>query len=272
MQYENYSVLMSVYYKEKPEYLKQSIESMLNQTVPTNDFVIVCDGPLTPELDEVLENYKKQKPEVFNVARLERNVGIGAAANEGLKYCKNDLVAKMDADDIALTNRCEKELELLLNEDLALVGSYIDEFQNDGEIVSVRKVPTEYSEILKYAKQRDPFNNQTVIYRKSAVLKVGGYSDLKRCEDYDLYVRILAAGYKARNIPESLVKYRLTSDTFERRGNFDNLKGFVIVRWKIHRSGFSGLMDFVIPCVGQIFLSVIPGKFRASVYSKLLRR
>lgn len=272
MEYENYSVLMSVYYKEKTEYLQQSIQSMLNQTVPTNDFVIVCDGELPIETDNLLKRYEKEYPKIFNIIRLKKNVGIGAAANEGLKYCKNELVAKMDADDISLPTRCEKELFIMQDEDVAVVGSYIDEFRDEDKVLATRKVPAEYEKIVEYAKRRDPFNNQTVIYRKSAVLAVGGYSDLKRCEDYDLYVRMLSAGYKAKNIPEALVKYRITDGTYERRGSFENLKGFIVVRWKIYKSGFSHLIDFLIPCGAQIVLSLIPAGLRESLYNKLLRK
>ena len=107
---ESYSVLMSVYHKANPTFFHAALESLVNQTVPSNDIVIVCDGPLTPELDTVLEHYQGQYPEMFHIVRLEQNVGIGEAANVGLAHCKNDLIAKMDADDIAVPQRCEWQL------------------------------------------------------------------------------------------------------------------------------------------------------------------
>lgn len=265
---------MSVYYKEKPEYLRESIQSMLDQTVPTNDFVIVCDGPLTQDLDAVLDCFYKCNPELFQIVRLPENVGIGAAANIGLKYCKNDLIAKMDSDDISLPTRCEKELKCLENDpEVAIVGSHIMEFiESKTQVVSWRKVPVDHCEILKYAKRRSPFNNQTVIYRKGAVEAVNGYSQLSRCEDYDLYARILHAGYRTKNLDEALVYYRLDPAVYERRKNVSNLKGFIQVRWKLYRSGFLNIIDFLLPCIAQIILSAFPISVTKFVYTKLLRR
>ena len=112
---EAYSVLMSVYYKESPEHFAEAIRSMMEQTVVTDDFVIVCDGPLNEKLDAVLEKYDCKYPGVFQIIRLPQNVGIGAAVNIGLQHCKNDLIAKMDADDFSVVDRCEKQLRMFEN-------------------------------------------------------------------------------------------------------------------------------------------------------------
>ena len=105
--YREYSVLMSVYHKEKPEYLRQAIESIQSQTLPTDDFVLVCDGPLNPELDAVIVTKQQEMGDSLNVVRLAKNGGLGNALNEGIKHCKNELVARMDSDDIAYPDRCE---------------------------------------------------------------------------------------------------------------------------------------------------------------------
>lgn len=270
---ENYSVLMSVYYKEKPEYLKKSIQSMLDQTVPTNDFVIVCDGPLNEELDEVIEQNKKRYPNLFQIVRLPQNVGIGGAASEGLKYCKNDLVAKMDSDDIARQDRCEKQLAVFdINPELSIIGSQLVEFEDTIEnIVGKRIVPCKLDDILHFAKRRMPFNNITVMYRKRSVEMVGGYSSLKRCEDYELYTRMLHKGCKAQNVDDYLCYARTDKDAYSRRGKFNNLYSFIIVRWKIYRMGFSGLTDFLIPCCGQLVLTTSPNFVKRWLYKKWLR-
>ena len=104
---ENYSVLMSVYAKERPEFLRLSTESMLAQTVKTNNFVLVCDGPLTPELDAIVAELQQKHGDLFHVIRLETNQGLAHALNRGLRECKNELVARMDSDDIAVPDRCE---------------------------------------------------------------------------------------------------------------------------------------------------------------------
>ena len=133
----NYSVLMSVYDKEKPEYLKQSIESMLNQTVKPEQFVVVEDGALNKSLSDIIDKYKADFNELFTIVKLQVNGGLGNALNQGLKACRNELVARMDSDDISLPRRCEKELKLFLdNPELSIVGTNIDEFwDNPNEII-----------------------------------------------------------------------------------------------------------------------------------------
>ena len=273
MQYEDYSVLMSVYYKEKPEYLKQSIQSMLDQTVSTNDFVIVCDGPLTPELDAVLEDYKNQKPEVFNIVRLEQNVGIGAAVNEGLKHCKNELIAKMDADDIAMPERCELQIARFnSNEKLTVLGGYMDEFDEDfNHPYAMRKVPLTYEAIYNFAKRRQPFNNITVMLKKSAVIHVGGYSNMNRCEDYDLYVRLLSKGYYCENLENVLCRARVERNALSRRSSLETLKWFVKSRWNVYKIHYSSLVDFLIACTAQIIVFVCPNFIQKFLYEKFLR-
>lgn len=270
---EDYSVLMSVYRGENPSHFRASIQSMLDQTVPTNDFVLVCDGPLTDELEQVIARYIEEYPGVFQVIRLKRNVGIGQAANIGLKHCKNDLVAKMDADDIAYSTRCEKQLKAFAEHpEVALVGGHIAEFVKEPCFVtSYRKVPLHQDEILAFAKRRMPFNNQTVMYRKSAVLSIGGYSDLRRCEDYDLYVRLLHHGYSAINIDEPLVYFRLTEDAYKRRGKWDTFKGFILVRWKMYRMGFSKFGDFLLPCLAECVVCLVPTQVKKWIYERFLR-
>lgn len=268
-----YSVLMSVYIKENPAFFDEAISSMLNQTVRTDDFVIVCDGPLSKELDNILLRYTQEYPGLFHIVRLPQNMGIGAAAKAGLMECKNELVAKMDADDISVPNRCELQLERFAqNPKLSIIGSNIDEFDVDPDTpFSVRSVPEDNEGIRKFGRRRQPFNNVTVMYRKSAVQAVGGYRDLPRNEDYDLYVRLLAAGYYAENIPLSLVKVRVDSQAVHRRVSAATLKGCVQSRWRAFRIGYSSLWDFLYTVAGQFVVFICPGKIQKLIYSKLLR-
>ena len=126
-----YSVLMSVYSRDNPQFLRLAIDSMLNQTVKTNDFVIVEDGEIGADLNSVIEEYSS-KFDCFNIIKLTRNVGLGKALDAGIKYCKNNYVARMDADDISLLNRCEKQLKVFAKDPtLSIVGSWVDEFDID---------------------------------------------------------------------------------------------------------------------------------------------
>ena len=191
-----YSVLMSVYAKENPEYLRESIESIWNQTVKTDDFWVVCDGPLTKELDAVLEENQKAHKEVFHLLRLKENVGLGRALNEGLKCCKNEAVARMDSDDIACKDRCEKQLRVL-EEGIDIVSGTVVEFEKDIlHCKAKRTLPLSKEEILKFAGRRNPFNHPCVMYRKEAVEKAGGYQHFYLFEDYYLWVRMLRKGCK----------------------------------------------------------------------------
>ena len=268
-----YSVLMTVYNKEKPEHLYAAVTSMADQTAKPDDFVIVCDGPLTRELDAVLEALQKQYPELFHIVRLPENVGIGAAANAGLQHCRQDLVAKMDADDIAVPTRCEKQLALFSQDpELTVVGGYIEEFDQDPEKpFAVRSVPRNNADIRQYARRRQPFNNTTVMYRRSAVLAVGGYRDFRRNEDYDLYLRLLHAGYPAANLPETLVKVRVDSGALSRRASFGTLKGCVRSRWYAFRIGYSSFLDFLFCAVGELVIVISPPKVQNFIYRRFLR-
>lgn len=235
-----YSVLMSVYAKEEPVYLDTAIQSMLDQTVRTDDFVIVCDGPLTAELDAVLERHLAQNPAVLHLVRLPQNIGTGAALNIGLTHCKNELIAKMDSDDISVLDRCERQLKEFAEDDrLTVVGGNILEFTEDpAKPVSRRLVPCDNEGIQKYARRRQPFNNMTVMYKRSAVLKVGGYKAMTRSEDYDLYVRILHEGYYCKNINDDLVFARIKENAADRRTSHATYRGFIKTRWSALRLGF----------------------------------
>lgn len=270
---ESYSVLMSVYEKVNPVFFENAIQSMIDQTVVTNDFVIVCDGPLSDGLNAVLDRFTNMYPDVFNIVRLPQNVGVGAAANEGLKACKNDLVAKMDADDISVPCRCEMQLKKFEeNPELTVIGGYIEEFENDPDkAFAIRSVPQKNEDIRHFARRRQPFNNVTVMYRRSKVLAVGGYKSLRRCEDYDMYLRLLNNGYYVENLLDILVKVRVDKRANMRRASFSTLLGCIKSRWTAYRIGYSSLFDFLYCCAGELIILVCPGKIQQKIYSRFLR-
>lgn len=266
-----YSVLMSVYSGERAEFFRTSIDSILNQSYPTDDFVIVCDGELTDELDKVLDEYERRYS-FINVVRVSKR-GTGLCANEGLKAAKNDIIVKMDSDDIAEPDRCEKTLALFAaHPEIDMIGAYIDEFDSEtGEHIAFKKTPVSNKEIRRYARRRNPFNNQTLCYKKHLALRVGGYTDIARCEDYEFVVKMLMAGAIGRNIPQVLVRYRVNKDNYKRRSNFANTKAFIKVRFANFKKGFSSFADFLIPCAFQIVMFILPGKMTEVLYKKFLR-
>lgn len=268
-----YSVLMSVYMKENPEYLRQSIDSMVNQTVKPDEIVIVKDGPLTKELENVLEEFDSKYPGLFKFITSEKNIGLGMALNLGLKNCKNELVARMDTDDISLPYRCEKQLKAFEeDEELVLLGTMVNEFiDNPEEIVSSRIVPTEHKEIYEFSKRRSAFNHPTVMFKKSKVLECGGYSDMRRNQDVDLFGRMLFSGFKAANINESLLLYRANNDLLKRRKSWENTKSYIATIRRFWKMGYSSLGDYLLVCIGQIVMYLCPLKLQNWIYKKFLR-
>ncbi len=267
------SVLMSVYIKEKPEYFKESLKSVLSQTVLAKEIVLVLDGPITDELQLVIEELQSIKPNLIKLVPLQENVGLGKALAIGVDECTYDLIARMDTDDIMMSSRIEKQLTEFTNDPkLAIVGSNIDEFYDSPEsIVGRRIVPETNEEICSFSKKRNPFNHMTVMFKKSAVLDVGNYQPMMGFEDYYLWVRLLKAGYKGKNIQESLVYARTGEDMYARRGGkryfWNGLKG----RKAIYHAGLGSLLDYTISCSAHIVVSLLPNSLRAKLYEKKLR-
>lgn len=272
--FSKYSVLMSLYKNEKVEYLNKSIMSMILQTVEPDEIVIVKDGPLTKELENTLDYYLKKYPNLFKIITSEKNLGLGLALNLGLYNCKNELVARMDTDDISLPTRCEKQLKKFSeNKELGIVGTMIDEFSEDeGEIISSRKVPITYEEIYKFSKRRSPFNHPTVMYKKSLVLDVGGYKDLKKCQDFNLFGRMLQNGVKAENIPETLLLFRAGDNFIEKRGNWLSTKSYIKSSYDLFQIGYTNILDFLYVFFGQLTIFIVPIFLRKIIYKRLLRK
>lgn len=270
---EPYSALMPVYCKETPEHFEMAMESIFAQTVPPDEFVLVCDGPLTAELNELIERKRREHPSL-KVLRLPENKGAAVAFEEGSKTCAHDLIQKFGSDDYCRPERAELQLRKYAEDpSLAVVGGFTQVFHDTpGDSDAVRIVPCDQDAILSFARRRNPFNDGTVMYRKSAFQAVGGYSpELVRAQDYDVYVRILAAGYRACNIPMILADGREDRDAIRRRRTWSHFKCFVAVRWRIHKSGFNSLADFIIPCAAQLAMLIVPPKACLWIYRKALR-
>lgn len=266
---KKYSVLMSLYKKENPEYLRLAIDSMLNQTVAPDEIVLVEDGPLTDELYAVLDEYP-----MLHRIKNETNLGLGLALNVGLKECRNELVARMDTDDCSKPERCEKQLERFLAKPyLTIVGSHIDEFVNDtSNVISQRIVPTTSEEIYNFAKKRSAFNHPAVMYSKTAVLENKGYADLKRNQDVDLFGRMQFEGYKAENIDESLLWFRSSDELAKRRKSWQNTWSYIATIRRFWKMGYSSFIDYLMVGIAQVGMFLLPTKVQSYVYKKFLRK
>ena len=223
-----FSVLMSVYYKDKKEYLKIAIDSILNQTLLPNEFIIVEDGTLNEDVEQLLNEYEN-KNKLIKIIRFKQNRGLGAVLRDGIEYCKYEYIARMDADDFSLPNRFQEQVDYLnKHPNIDLLGGYIAEYNEElNEQISVRKVPLKNNEIKKYIKKRNPFNHPTVIFRKEAVLNCGNYEQMLYFEDYYLWCKMFCDGCVIENIDKILLNFRAGKSMYRRRGNFKYAKAII---------------------------------------------
>lgn len=267
-----FSVLLSVYRKEQPAYLRQSLDSIFNQTLSPDEVVLVKDGPLTDALDEVVEDYVLKFP-VLKVIPLSENQGLGKALNEGLKHCSYDLVARMDTDDVAKPERFEKQIAVFCaHPEVDVVGAWIDEFEgNLGNVISVRKLPEKHWNILKYARLRCPENHPVIMFKKEAVINAGGYVHFPLFEDYYLWIRMLMNGACFYNIPESLLYFRLSPDMFKRRGGWKYALNEYRFQKELWKYGFIDFLRFAQNICIRFIARIIPNGIRTLIYKRLLR-
>lgn len=264
---ENFSVLMGVYYKDNPEYFKQAIDSILSQTIKSNDIVLSIDGPIFDELLEVVNDYISRYKEIHPLW-LPENIGQGKSFQKALPKCKNDIVFRMDSDDISISTRFEKQLQYLKEHpDVKLLSSTISEFiDTPDNVVTIKKVPETNAEIVNMAKRWNPINQPSAVFYKTMVLSVGGYQDFYRHEDYFLWVRILNAGFKAANIQESLLFYRLSPENLKRRMNWKTVKSSISFhKWK-HKIGFASWLDTYYMIVVMLGVFITPDFIFEKIY------
>lgn len=271
---KQYSVLMSVYYKEKPEYLQQSMESILHQTIPASDFVLVCDGPLTPELDSVIEKMQQQFGIVLHVHRLKENGGLGKALNAGLEQCTCELVARMDSDDVSQPDRCEKQLQIFAEHpEYSLVSGIVEEFDgNIHQVTGRRVVPETQEKIIQFAKKRNPFNHPCIMYKKSAVQAVGSYQDFYLLEDYYLWIRMLQHGYLGYNLQEPLLWMRAGSAMYKRRGGWKYVESQRKLFEYMAKSGFISQTDYWVQSMVRLIGAIVPNGLRSFLFKHILRK
>ncbi|CAM3729220.1 glycosyltransferase [Vibrio aquimaris] len=223
-----FSVLMSLYINETPKNLEECLSSIMEQTVSPNEIVIVEDGPLTDEMYSTLDRWESKLPLIR--VKLSKNVGLGNALNEGLKFCSHDLVARMDTDDLCVPYRFERQLHEFTRRDIDICGSWVSEFESNCDIITTyRKPPESHPKIIEESRLRNPINHPSVMYRKSAILDVGGYDNVLFFEDYHLWLKLIDAGYKFFNIQQPLVLMRAGNAQLSRRGG---------IKYAIHELSF----------------------------------
>lgn len=269
----NYSVLMSVYRKDNPIWLREAIFSILNSSLKTNDFVIVKDGPVTDEIENVINEFKSEFSDIFNIIELKKNVGLGPALNKGVLACKNELIARIDADDISCKDRTLKQIKVFENNDIDICGTMAKEFkENTSNICGLAEFPKTHEDIVKYAKKRNPFCHPSIMFKKSAVLKAGNYQACHLCEDYDLWIRMIETGSKCYNIDEYLHYWRVSDDFYKRRSGFKYLKSILTFFSKQYKNGFLNIFEYLSAVFVRTIVYLMPNKLRGFIYKTCLRK
>lgn len=264
------SVLMSIYIKENPEFFRESLKSILKQTYPSDEVVLVRDGPLTDELEKVIEEYKEKLN--IKIVALKKNLGLGLALREGILHCSNEIIIRMDTDDIMHSQKIKNQVEIFnRNNEIILVGTNgIDFNKNKEDILSNRILPEKNEEILKFSKRRCPFIHAGIGFKKSYVLKAGNYQNCLWFEDYDLFLRMLKLG-KGYNIQKNLLYIRSNQEVYKRRGGFLYIKREIKALTKFYKDGNMNLYYYFTNIIIRFGVRICGNNLRMLVYKKLLR-
>lgn len=270
-----FSVAISVYAKDNPAYFDRALESITEkQTIIPDEIVLVVDGPIPEESNSVIKKYASRYS-IFNIIRLEKNGGLGNALKIAVENAKFELIARMDSDDIAASDRFEQQLKFLLkNPKVDIVGGDISEFIDDEEnIVAYRKVPTTDGEIKNYLKKRCPFNHVAVMYRKTSVMNAGGYMDLFWNEDYYLWIRMVENGAVTANTGTILVNVRTGKDMYKRRGGRKYFKSEKFLQKYMLKHKIIGFGTYISNVAKRFIVQVLlPNNIRGWVFKKFARR
>lgn len=264
-----FTVLMSIYYKELPSFLDECLYSIKRQTIVPDEIVVVEDGPLTSELYQTLGKWESILP-IVRVS-LAENVGLGMALNEGLKHCTFDIVARMDTDDVCYPQRFEQQLNVMQSGKVDICGSYVSEFEtNPDNKTYLRSSMEKHEDIIRVSRFRNPMNHPAVMYRKSAVLDVGGYDHVLYFEDYHLWLKLIARNYKFYNIQEPLVAMRAGIGQLSRRGGMR----YALLEFDFFKRNVSeGIMskgDAIRNIIIRFPLRILPKKALGQIY-KIVR-
>lgn len=269
---------MSVYYKEKVEYLRESIDSMINQTIFPDEFLIIEDGVLPANLSLLIEEYKNSYPNLFTVLKNEVNLGLGPSLRKGILHARNEIIVRMDSDDISKNNRVEKQL-CIFNQypNIGIVGCSEVEFEKSvNNVVAVHSVPSYDEDIRKMMKRRCSLLHPTVVFKKSDVIRAGNYQEKNTYhlyEDYDLFTRmVLVNNVKAYNVKGNLYYMRVSGDFYSRRGGIAYALTALRFKYNLKRRKLISLWDFCLSGFGQAFVCLLPNFIRSYIYIRLLRK
>lgn len=270
-----YSVLMSVYKKDNPDFLKLALESIYEgQTRKPDEIVVVFDGPLTEDQYVILDEFKQGKENIVFYYPQPENKGLGEALRIGAEKCTGEYIFRMDSDDISDGRRFEKQMAYIeLHPEIDVLGSNIAEFDSSlDENMRVRVCPEYHDDIVEMSKRRNPMNHMSVCVKRSALEKCGGYKPLMLMEDYFLWLRMIASGCRLANINESLIYARTGNGFYSRRGAKEQIKSRGRLQAFMLEHHMIGRLDAVINMAYIIGFTYCPKGVKKFVYDKFLRK
>lgn len=263
-----FSVLISIYCKENPLWFREALDSVFAQTIQPAEVVLVEDGPLTPELYAVIDEYKLRHP-IFNIVKNETNLGLGLALQKGVLACKNEIIARMDTDDIIPPYRFEKQLAKI-EEGFDVVSCWSRLFLNEtGNIIAVKQRPENHDDIVKLAHRRSPVCHAAAFMKKSAVIRAGNYQHRQYYEDYNLWVRMMQNGAKFYNIQEVLYDVRTTEEQLNRRAGFTYLKNELKYLKEFYDMRFYSFKDLLVNSSIRIAARLTPSFIRSKLFKRI---
>ena len=266
-----FSVLMTVYEKEKPYNLRKSLLTSYSQTIKPTEIVLVCDGELTQELYDEIDQIKSEIP-ILQVYQLDTNMGSGPASRFGVEKCNTDLIARMDSDDYSEETRFEKQIKAFEeNPNLIMVGTNI--LEKNTEFTALKTVPEKTEEIREYSKFRNPFNNPSSMMKKEYILKVGNYRKFRYLEDYDLTMRLIHDNPTKDflNIQEPLVVMQTDDSSYLRRGGLLYVKTEFFLQVDFYKRGYLTKLELCRNIFVRNIVRVMPNSVRKLIYKKKMR-
>ena len=271
-----YSIVISVYKNDKPQFVEKALDSITTfQTLPPDEVVLIVDGPVPNLLESLIRHRERESEGLYHVIWLKKNGGLGNALRIGVEEAKNDIIVRMDSDDVAAPDRFQKQVDFLRQHpECDIVGGQISEFIDDeSNIVGSRIVPCTNDEIHKWIVSRCPFNHMTVAMRRSKVLEVGNYIDWHYNEDYYLWIRMAEAGYNFANLPDTLVNVRVGKDMYARRGGWKYFKSEKGLQDYMLKKKMISLPRYAFNVAVRFGVQVaMPNSLRAFVFQKLFRK
>lgn len=269
-----FSVLMSVYKNTNPDYFEQAVKSVTElQTITPDELVIVEDGPISSEVTRRIEEVIQKSTIKIIRYKFPVNVGLGVALAKGVELSTNDVIARMDDDDISVPTRFQKQISIFENDEVDIVGGQLEEFREEvTNIVGSRRVPERDLDIKKFAGLRSPFNHPTVMFKKEAVLAAGNYGDVRGLEDYDLWLRLISKDFRLKNSNETLLYMRTTENLYRRRSGFLYVIRYIQLKFRGYKLGVVSFDQIILSSFAMSVSVLMPNNIRKILYDKILHK